>query len=103
MNTRTTFFFLLAILCVALSAASAQPTLFTSGPINGNLNAFFIDGPGGPWGMSVSDGFVATATGTAAVPQVDKRKDDVAFRCGQVIMDVVRRGLKPREIGRAHV
>ena len=36
--------------------------------------------------------------GTAAVPQVDKRKDDVAYRCGQVVMDAVRRGLKPRDI-----
>jgi dihydroxy-acid dehydratase len=36
--------------------------------------------------------------GTAAVPQVDKRKDDVAFRCGQVIMDCVRKGIKPRDI-----
>ncbi len=36
--------------------------------------------------------------GTAAVPQVDRRKDDVAFRCGQVIMDVVKSGLKPRDI-----
>jgi dihydroxy-acid dehydratase len=36
--------------------------------------------------------------GTAAVPQVDARKNDVAFRCGQVIMDAVRSGLKPRDI-----
>jgi dihydroxy-acid dehydratase len=36
--------------------------------------------------------------GTAAVPQVDPGKDDVAFRCGKVIMDAVRRGLKPRDI-----
>src|SRR5437763_2939097 len=36
--------------------------------------------------------------GTAAVPQVDARKNDVAFRCGQVIMDAVRNNLKPRDI-----
>ena len=36
--------------------------------------------------------------GTAAVPQVDPRKDEVAFRCGQVIMDAVRQDLKPRDI-----
>jgi dihydroxy-acid dehydratase len=36
--------------------------------------------------------------GMASVPQVDKRKDDVAFRCGQIIMDAVRRDLKPRDI-----
>ena len=35
--------------------------------------------------------------GTAAVPQVDPRKDDVAVRCGQMIMDVLRRDLKPRD------
>jgi len=36
--------------------------------------------------------------GTAAVPQVDKRKDDVAFRCGEVIMDAVRANRLPRDI-----
>ncbi len=36
--------------------------------------------------------------GTAAVPQVDARKNDVAFRCGQVIMDAVKNDLKPRDI-----
>src|SRR3977135_2490059 len=28
--------------------------------------------------------------GTASVPQVDKRKDAVAYRCGQIIMDAVQ-------------
>jgi dihydroxy-acid dehydratase len=36
--------------------------------------------------------------GTASVPQVDKRKDDVAVRCGRVIMDAVRNNLRPRDI-----
>jgi dihydroxy-acid dehydratase len=36
--------------------------------------------------------------GMAAVPQVDKRKDDVAYRCGQIIMDAVRNNLRPRDI-----
>jgi dihydroxy-acid dehydratase len=35
---------------------------------------------------------------TAAVPQVDKRKDEVARRCGRVIMDAVRNNLRPRDI-----
>src|ERR1041385_5801698 len=35
--------------------------------------------------------------GTAAVPQVDKRKDDVAFRCGEVILNAVRKNLLPRD------
>jgi dihydroxy-acid dehydratase len=36
--------------------------------------------------------------GTAAVPQVDKRKDAVSFRCGQVIMDAVRNNIRARDI-----
>ncbi len=54
----------LLILCFALATASAQ-TFINTGPINGNLNAFFIDGPGGPFGQSISDGFVSAATGNA--------------------------------------
>src|ERR1700732_3167908 len=36
--------------------------------------------------------------GTAAVPQVDKRKDAVAYRCGEIIMDCVRQERRPRDI-----
>ena len=36
--------------------------------------------------------------GTAAVPQVDKRKDSVAFGCGEVIMNAVRNNILPRNI-----
>jgi dihydroxy-acid dehydratase len=36
--------------------------------------------------------------GTAAVPQVDPAKNDVAYRCGQIVMDAVRRDLRPRRI-----
>jgi dihydroxy-acid dehydratase len=36
--------------------------------------------------------------GTASVPQVDARKDDVARRCGRVIMDAVNRNLRARDI-----
>src|SRR5450432_1841162 len=36
--------------------------------------------------------------GTAAVPQVDARKNDVSYRCGQIVMDVVRAERKPRDI-----
>jgi dihydroxy-acid dehydratase len=35
---------------------------------------------------------------TAAVPQVDPRKAQVAFRCGQVVMDAVKADRKPRDI-----
>ena len=36
--------------------------------------------------------------GTAAIPQVNSRKDAVAYRCGQVIMDAVRNDRKARDI-----
>src|SRR5206468_1548563 len=36
--------------------------------------------------------------GTASVPQVDVKKNDVAFRCGQIIMDAVKNDRKPRDI-----
>ena len=36
--------------------------------------------------------------GTAAVPQVDKRKDAVSYRCGQVVMDAVRKNIRARDI-----
>jgi len=34
--------------------------------------------------------------GTAAVPQADKRKEDVARRCGRIMMDAVRNNLRAR-------
>jgi dihydroxy-acid dehydratase len=36
--------------------------------------------------------------GTAAVPQVDIRKEDVAYRCGELAMHCVREDIKPRDI-----
>ena len=36
--------------------------------------------------------------GMNAVPQVDPRKNDVAERCGEVIMNAVRKNLRPRDI-----
>src|SRR3989441_6761556 len=36
--------------------------------------------------------------GTASVPAMDRRKDDVAARCGQLIMDLLRRGVTPSDI-----
>ncbi len=36
--------------------------------------------------------------GTAAVPQVDARKDEVARRCGRIVMDAVRNNLRARDV-----
>src|SRR5579862_6724320 len=36
--------------------------------------------------------------GTASVPQVDIRKEDVARRCGEVILNCVHKNLRPRDI-----
>jgi len=35
---------------------------------------------------------------TAAVPQVDKEKDEVAFRCGQIVVEAVKKNIRPRDI-----
>jgi dihydroxy-acid dehydratase len=35
---------------------------------------------------------------TASTPQVDPAKNDVAFRCGQIAVEAVRRDLRPRHI-----
>jgi dihydroxy-acid dehydratase len=35
---------------------------------------------------------------TASVPATDPRKDEVSFRCGTLIMDMLRRNLRPRDV-----
>jgi len=39
-----------------------------------------------------------SAMGTAGVPAEDPRKGDVGYRCGELVMEIVRRGVKPRDI-----
>ena len=62
---RTTSFFLLTILCLALTA-SAQ--IYSEGPIDGNNNAFFVTGPAFPNFLGsvqdISNGFVAANSGS---------------------------------------
>jgi dihydroxy-acid dehydratase len=36
--------------------------------------------------------------GTAAVPQVDIRKEDVAYRCGELVLNCLRKNIRPRDI-----
>ena len=36
--------------------------------------------------------------GTAAVPQVDRRKDDVARLCGELVVNAVNKNIRPRDI-----
>ena len=49
----------------AVNPLSGQ-ILFDDGATNGTVNGFFIDGPNpGPFSQSISDGFVATGSGTA--------------------------------------
>src|SRR5947209_13532359 len=40
--------------------------------------------------IAISDG---VTMGTASVPAVDPRKDEVARRCGELVMDLLRRGV----------
>ena len=56
----------LTILCLALAAPAFAGVIYSDGATNGTTNALFIDGPNpGPFNQSISDGFVATASGTA--------------------------------------
>ena len=56
----------LTILCLALATPAFAGVIYTDGPTLGTANALFIDGPNsGPFNQSISDGFVATASGTA--------------------------------------
>jgi len=50
------------------STSNQAPTvLFDDGPTDGNTNAFFIDGPSsGPFLQTISDGFIASASGSVA-------------------------------------
>src|SRR5215813_12096591 len=36
--------------------------------------------------------------GTAGVPAVDPDKDDIGYRCGQLVMELLTRGLRPSDI-----
>jgi dihydroxy-acid dehydratase len=36
--------------------------------------------------------------GTAGVPAVDPSKDEIGYRCGQLIMDLLKRGIRPSDI-----
>src|SRR5256884_3481313 len=36
--------------------------------------------------------------GFNGVPAMDARKDEVAFRCGEIVLDVLKRGVRPKDI-----
>src|ERR1022692_3879661 len=61
---RTTSFFLLTILCLAVTGFAQ--TIFSEGPIDGNDNAFFVTGPNLPNFLGsvqdISNGFVAASS-----------------------------------------
>ena len=49
------------------TSINALTVLYDDGPTDGNTNAFFIDGPGpGPFSQTISDGFIASASGTVS-------------------------------------
>jgi hypothetical protein len=57
----------LTVLCLTLATPAFAGIIFDDGPIDGTTNAFFIDGPGGTFfQQTISDGFVATGSGTAS-------------------------------------
>ena len=49
----------LTILCLALSAPAFAGQIYNDGPTLGTYNSLFIDGPGGTYGQTISDGFFA--------------------------------------------
>lgn len=55
----------LTILCLALAAPAFAGVIYTDGPTQGVYGSPFIDGPGGGIGQTISNGFVASANGTA--------------------------------------
>ncbi len=59
--------FVLTILCLALCTTAFGGVIYDDGPIDGNTNALYIDGPGGAFGQTISDGYVASGSG---VPRV---------------------------------
>jgi hypothetical protein len=65
---RTTSFFLLTVLCLALTV-SAQTIIYSEGPIDGTTNSFFVTGPNLPNFLGsvqdISNGFVAANTAAA--------------------------------------
>ncbi len=49
--------------------------------------------------MSIAFEFLGISPmGCNGVPAMEPRKDDVAFRCGQLVMDLLRKDLRPRQI-----
>ncbi len=49
--------------------------------------------------MSIAFEFLGISPmGMNGVPAMDPKKDDVAFRCGQLVMDLLQRGLRPKQI-----
>jgi hypothetical protein len=56
----------LTILCLALAAPAFAGVIYSDGPTNGTLFGIDIDGPGGLSYQTLSDGFVATGSGTAS-------------------------------------
>src|ERR1017187_6909050 len=67
-SMRTTSFFLLTVLCLALTV-SAQTIIYSEGPIDGTTNSFFVTGPNLPNFLGsvqdISNGFVAANTAAA--------------------------------------
>jgi dihydroxy-acid dehydratase len=39
-----------------------------------------------------------SAMGLNGVPAMDSHKDDVAFECGRMVMELLKRGLRPKQI-----
>jgi len=55
-----------ALMCLAITGSAFAGTIFDDGPTNGTVNGYYVDGPGGSFfQQTISDGFVATGSGSA--------------------------------------
>ncbi len=76
-----------------------------SGPELKDLEDHACPGPGACGGqftantMAIAFEFLGISPmGRNGVPAMDQRKDDVAFECGKMVMDLLKRDLRPRQI-----
>lgn len=67
MKPRLVLSLAISLLLTVPAFASSEYVLFDDGPTNGQYISFYIDGPNpGPFNQYISNGFVATNTGTAS-------------------------------------
>src|SRR5690606_8415414 len=47
---------------------------------------------------SISEALGMSLPGSASAPAVDRRRDDLAYESGKAVMELIRKGIRPRQI-----